>query len=73
METRFNRFINENNNSFDDFIDDIIVTYKNDFNYDDDQAQEFIELHNDLLIQLWENDYTPREAITATQRPGFKI
>jgi hypothetical protein len=79
METKFINFIKENINenkvyrSYKVFIGDVRRALTADFKNTRNQAIEYIDLYEDLFKQLWQNGFTPREAIAATKRPGFKI
>lgn len=57
--------------SFDEFLTSIKNSMINDFSNTEKQALEFTILYKDILKDAWENEYTTREAIACTKRPGM--
>ena len=75
---KFNDFIKENKLeteklSFNDFLRDVKNSMMKDFDSTEEQAIEFTVLYKDLLKDAWVNDYTTREAIASSKRPGIMI
>ena len=77
----FQDFLKENNlNKLDtgkltlqEFLSSVIDSCVKDFDMDKNQAIEFSLLYKDLLKDAWENEYTTREAIASTKRPGVML
>jgi hypothetical protein len=71
---RFQEFINENKKedkkSLQEYLTDIIDSCVKDFDMTKNQAVEFTLLYKELLEDAWKDEYTPREAIASTKRPG---
>ena len=75
METKFGNFTNENKveRSYETFIKDVRKALVADFKNTNTQADAFIEQYDELLMDLWKNGFSVREAIAATKRPGFRV
>lgn len=71
----FQDFINENKKdkkkSLQEFLKDIIDSCMKDFEMTKKQAVEYTLLYKELLEDAWKNEYTPREAIASSKRPGI--
>lgn len=74
---RFKDFINEKNTeneiTYEQFIKNVKEAVIKDFSATEDYAEEFLNLFKEELLDSWRNGYTVREAIAATEIPGFRI
>ncbi|MFW6226282.1 MAG: hypothetical protein ACOC3V_04935 [bacterium] len=74
---RFKDFVYEKNSeneiSYEQFIKDVKTAIMKDFSQSDSQAEEFLELYQEELLDSWRNGYSVREAIAATEIPGVRI
>jgi len=77
----FQEFLKENNlNKLDtgkltyqEFLKSVLDSCVKDFDMDREQAIEFSLLYKELLKDAWEKEYTTREAIASTKRPGVML
>ena len=74
---RFKDFVNEKNSenevSYEQFIEDVKEAIMKDFSQTSAQADEFLKLYHEELLDSWRNGYSVREAIAATEIPGVRI
>jgi len=75
---KFQDFLKENNLetgklTYQEFLDGIVDSCVNDFEMTKEQALEFTVLYRDLFKASWEKEFTTREAIASTKRPGIMI
>lgn len=75
---KFQDFLKENKSetgklTYQEFLDSIIDSCVKDFEMTKEQAIEFTVLYRDLFKDSWEKEFTTREAIASTKRPGILV